>query len=117
MNGGFVAGVALIVGLLLARSRLLSWLFARWAAGDISDGRARILFGLIAFAPLIVGGLWIALAGQYPWNLLVLVIFIVASIPAAGLGNAMFDYLGRNTFKRGVSRDDVRADASGPTRQ
>ena len=106
MNWGFVAGIALIIGLLVARSRLMTWIVTRWDAGRMSERRAKVLLLLVAFGPILIAGVWVAALAPLPWGLLVFLVIIVSLVPSIGIGNAILDYRTREVLKRQPRRED-----------
>ena len=109
MSWALAVAIALLIVLFVARNRFRNWIFARWAANEMSDRRAKLLLFLVSYAPTLAGAVWIALAVRFPWGLLISAVLLLALVPSIGMGNAMLDYRARYVLKR-ESPADQNAD-------
>jgi hypothetical protein len=110
MTWGWVAAIGLLIGLVVLRSRLQLWIFRRWAAGEISDRRGKVLLFLVHFGPTLAALVLVAALARFPWNLLLLLVLLFAMWPSIGLAGAMLDYTRQHVLK------DESGDAATPSR-
>ena len=100
MSWPLAVGIVLLVVLLVARNRFRNWIFARWAANEMFERRAKLLLFLVSYAPTLAGAAWIAAAVRFPWGPVISAVLLLALVPSIGMSNAMLDHRAKYVLKR-----------------